>query len=201
MMQTLKRLHLIVLLSIGVISTLTSCSLSSKDTFPDGTVITDWFKDASKIELSELGTVYNLEEYGIAPDQDALVTKEIQNIIDTASKNGGGVIVVPKGVFKSGALFFKPKTHLHLEEGGVILGSDTIIDYPIQASRMEGQNLEYFPALINAYNVDGFTITGTGKIDGNGKKYWEAFWRRRKENRKCTNLEVSRPRLIFIWKL
>jgi polygalacturonase len=64
---------------------------------------------------------------------------------------------------------------------------------------MEGQNLDYFPALVNAYGVDGFTLSGPGTIDGNGLKFWEAFWQRRKENPKCTNLEVSRPRLVFLW--
>lgn len=198
-MQTFKKLHLIVFMALGVIFTLNSCSSQIQDKFPDGTIIPDWFKNSDKLELSDLGTIYNIQEYGIEPDQDILVTKEIQNIINTANKNGGGVIVIPQGVYKSGALFFKPKTHLHLEEGAVLLGSDTIIDYPIQASRMEGHNLDYFPALINAYNVDGFSISGKGKIDGNGGKYWKAFWQRRKENRKCTNLEVSRPRLVFIW--
>jgi polygalacturonase len=105
---------------------------------------------------------------------------------------------VPKGVFRTGALFFKPKTHLYVSEGAKILGSDDIADYPKQASRMEGQNLDYFPALINAYGVDGFTISGTGTIDGNGQRFYQAFWQRRKENPKCTNLEVSRPRLLFV---
>ncbi len=37
-------------------------------------------------------------------------------------------------------------------------------------------------------------------LTGTDLKYWEAFWQRsRKENPKCTNLEVSRPRLVFIW--
>jgi polygalacturonase len=52
---------------------------------------------------------------------------------------------------------------------------------------------------VNAYGVNGFTISGKGTIDGNGLKYWKAFWQRRKEDPNCTNLEVSRPRLVFIW--
>jgi polygalacturonase len=99
----------------------------------------------------------------------------------------------------SGALFFKPKTTLYVSEGGVLKGSDDIANYPIMPSRMEGQNLDYFPALVNAYGVNNFSISGKGTINGNGKKYWDAFWARRKENPKCTNLEVSRPRLVFIW--
>jgi polygalacturonase len=171
----------------------------SKDSFPDGTVIPNWFKDYSKIELKNLGKKYCITDYGVKTDSTKVQTKAIQKIIDKASKKGGGVIIIPKGVFLSGALFFKPKTSLYVSEGATLKGSDTISDYPIMPSRMEGQNLDYFPALVNAYGVDGFTITGKGTINGNGFKYYEAFWARRKVNPKCTNLEVSRPRLVFVW--
>ncbi|MBC7846458.1 MAG: exopolygalacturonase [Flavobacterium sp.] len=171
----------------------------SKDTFPDGTAIPNWFKDYTKLELKNLGKQYTITNYGVSKDSTKVQTVAIQKIIDKASKNGGGVIVIPKGVFLSGALFFKPKTRLYVSEGATLKGSDTISDYPIRASRMEGQNLDYFPALVNAYSVDGFSISGKGTINGNGSKYWAAFWARRKVNPKCTNLEVSRPRLVFIW--
>ncbi len=173
---------------------------ASVDTFPDGTEISDWFRDTSKVELASLGTAYNIAEHGaIANDSTILNTEAIQQTIDLAAENGGGVIVVPEGTFMSGALFFKPGTHLHVEEGGMLKGSNDISHYPKMPSRMEGQNLDYFPALVNAYGVDGFTISGKGTIDGNGLEYWKAFWQRREENPKCTNLEVSRPRLVFIW--
>jgi polygalacturonase len=68
-------------------------------------------------------------------------------------------------------------------EGGKLKGSDNIEDYPKLPSRMEGQSLDYFTALVNAYQVDGFTISGKGTIDGNGLKFWQAFWQRRKRTR------------------
>jgi polygalacturonase len=169
------------------------------DTFPDGSEITNWFKDYSKIQLKDLGKKYTITDFGIGKDSTKIQTLAIQKVIDKAAANGGGVIVIPKGVYLSGALFFKPKTTLYVSEGGVLKGSDNIADFPIMPSRMEGQNLDYFPALVNAYGVDNFSISGKGTINGNGKKYWDAFWQRRKENPKCTNLEVSRPRLVFIW--
>ncbi|KQO20994.1 exopolygalacturonase [Flavobacterium sp. Leaf82] len=171
----------------------------SKDKFPDGSEITNWFKDYSKIQLKDLGKQYTITDFGVGKDSTKIQTVAIQKVIDKAAANGGGVIVIPKGVFLSGALFFKPKTALYVSEGGVLKGSDNIADFPIMPSRMEGQNLDYFPALVNAYGVDHFSISGKGTINGNGKKYWEAFWQRRKENPKCTNLEVSRPRLVFVW--
>jgi hypothetical protein len=170
------------------------------DTFPDGTPISNWFKDYSKIQLKDLGKKYTITDFGVSKDSTKIQTTAIQKVIDKASANGGGVIVIPKGVFLSGALFFKPKTALYVSEGGVLKGSDNIADFPIMPSRMEGQNLDYFPALVNAYNVDNFSISGKGTINGNGKKYWEAFWERRKENPKFNNLEVSRPRLVFVCK-
>ncbi|KJD34546.1 exopolygalacturonase [Tamlana nanhaiensis] len=180
--------------------TTTETLATNIDLFPDGTEIPEWFKDYSKINPKDLGKFYSVIDYGAKNDSTLLQTKAIQNTIDEAYRNGGGVVVIPKGTFLSGALFFKPNTHLHVEEGGVLKGSDNIEDYPIRPSRIEGQSIEYFPALVNAYGIDGFTITGHGIIDGNGLNYWKAFWQRREENPKCTNLEVSRPRLVFIWK-
>ncbi|MDE7148422.1 MAG: exopolygalacturonase, partial [Duncaniella sp.] len=115
----------------------------------------------------------------------------------------GGEIIVPSGTFLSGALFFKPGTTLRLEEGAVIKGSDNIEDYPLIPSRMEGRSIYYHAALINAYHVDGFEINGPGTINGNGYKFWVQFWdnveRAREEHRSWTNLEVRRPRLVFLW--
>ncbi len=172
---------------------------STADRFPDGSIIPAWFKDTTKVNYKKLGKQFIITKHGAVKDSSKLQTAVLQRIIDKASKQGGGVIIIPKGTFLTGALFFKPKTHLYVSEGAVLKGSDDIAHYPIMPSRMEGQNLDYFPAVVNAYGVDGFTISGKGIIDGNGKKYWEAFWQRRKENPQCTNLEVSRPRLVFIW--
>jgi polygalacturonase len=172
---------------------------NSNNVFPDGTKIPSWFQGTTKVDIKNLGKEFVITDYGAVNDSLILQTKAIQKTIDEAAAQGGGVVIIPKGVFLSGAVFFKPKTHLYLSEGAVLKGSDKISDYPMRPSRMEGQNLSYFTALINAYGVDGFTISGKGTINGNGLRFWEAFWKRRKENSKCTNLEVSRPRLVFIW--
>jgi polygalacturonase len=146
---------------------------------------------------------YVITDYGVSTDSTKLQTKTIQEIIDKASANGGGTIVIPKGVYLSGALFFKSNTSLQLSEGAVLKGSDNIADYPCIPSRMEGRKLDYYAALINAYQVNNFSISGPGTINGNGARYWKQFWDTRdslkKQGRECTNLEVHRPRLLFIW--
>ncbi|MCE7059462.1 glycoside hydrolase family 28 protein [Dyadobacter sp. CY343] len=195
----MKRYSLLLLLLCCIANAAFSQTERSA-TFPDGTRIPAWFSDSSKTDLQDLGKQFVITKLGASADSSILQTAAIQKIIDLAHSEGGGVIVIPKGTFLSGALFFKPKTHLYLSEGAVLKGSDQIADYPKMPSRMEGQTLDYFPALVNAYGVNGFTISGKGIIDGNGLNYWKAFWQRRKEDPNCTNLEVSRPRLVFIWK-
>jgi len=194
----MKKFFALALCVLGI-SQVTFSQKYTNDKFPDGSEITPWFKDYTKLQLKDLGKQYTITDFGVSTDSTKIQTVAIQKVIDKAAANGGGVIIIPKGVFLSGALFFKPKTALYVSEGGVLKGSDDIANYPIMPSRMEGQNLDYFPALVNAYGVDHFSISGKGTINGNGKKYWDAFWARRKENPKCTNLEVSRPRLVFVW--
>lgn len=166
--------------------------------WPDGTEIPPWFGDTAYTDPTTRLPQFSITSFGAVGDSATLNTAFIQVTIDSAAAAGGGVVVVPQGRFRTGALFFKPGVHLHLLEGALLLGSDNIADFPMMPSRMEGRSIDYFPAVINAYDCDGFSITGQGTIDGNGRKYWEAFWQRRKENPQCTNLEVSRPRLVFI---
>lgn len=146
---------------------------------------------------------YVITNFGAGTDSTKLNTSVIQKVIDKAEAEGGGTIVIPKGVFLSGALFFKPNTKLRLSEGAVLKGTDEIAHYPLIPSRMEGRSIYYYAALINAYQADSFSITGPGTIDGNGLKFWKYFWAYRdsmsKIRKSATNLEVHRPRLIFIW--
>jgi polygalacturonase len=166
--------------------------------FPDGTPIPAWFSDTSRVDVNQLGKKYVVTDYGVSTDSTVVQTEALQAVIDRAAQEGGGVIVIPKGTFLSGSLFFRQGTHLYVAEGGRLKGSDRIRHFKILDTRMEGQSIKYFAALVNADGIDGFTITGPGTIDGNGYNYWEEFWIRREYNRQCTNLEAMRPRLTYI---
>lgn len=178
--------------------TLVCTPFFANERFPDGTVIPNWFRNIEEVKIEELGTLYRITDHGVVNDSTLLQTEQIQAVIDKAYANGGGVISFPRGVYLSGALFFRQNTHLHLEEGAVLKGSDDISDFPILPTRIEGRNIDYFAALVNADGLDGFTISGKGTINGNGLRYWKSFWLRRKFNPQCTNLDEMRPRLIFI---
>lgn len=166
--------------------------------FPDGTPIPAWFSDTSRVDVTQLGKQYVVTDYGVSTDSTIVQTEALQAVIDRAAQEGGGVVVIPRGTFLSGSLFFRQGTHLHVAEGGRLKGSDRIRHFKILDTRMEGQSIKYFAALVNADGIDGFTISGKGTIDGNGYNYWEEFWIRREYNRQCTNLEAMRPRLTYI---
>ena len=166
------------------------------ETWPDNTVMDVWFKDTTKVDVATLGRQYVITDYGVERDSTVVQTAAIQSVIDRAAQEGGGVVVIPEGTFLTGALFFKQGTHLHVK--GRLKGSDRIIDFPYMTTRMEGETCTYFCALVNADGLDGFSISGTGTIDGNGLTYWQEFWIRRKWNPQCTNKDAQRPRLTYI---
>ncbi len=190
----MKKLKLILF----VLGSILSAHTFAQDLFPDGSEIPEWFRQNSIVNIETLGERYVVTNYGVEQDSTLLQTSKIQAVIDKAHDEGGGVIVIPRGTFLSASLFFKPKTHLYLEEGAVIKGSDDISDFPLLDTRIEGQTVKYFAALINANNLDGFTISGKGTINGNGLRYWKAFWLRRQFNPNCTNKDEMRPRLVYI---
>lgn len=169
-----------------------------QEQFPDGKQIPEWFSKNEKIDINTLGKQYRITDHGVVNDSTSVQTERLQAIIDLAAEKGGGVIIIPKGTFLSGSLFFKPRTHLHLEEGAVLKGSDDISHFKIVPTRMEGQTLKYFAALVNADGIDGFTISGKGMLNGNGLRYWKAFWLRRQVNPDCTNMDEMRPRVIYL---
>lgn len=173
-------------------------SVFASEIFPDGTPIPEWFREHRVVSIKELGKQYCITNYGVQNDSTILQTERIQAVIDKAAQEGGGVICIPKGTFLSGSLFFRPRTHLYLEKGATLKGSDDISHFDVIDTRLEGQNLTFFAALVNAIGVDGFTLSGEGKINGNGLRFWKSFWLRRQVNPQCTNLEELRPRLVYI---
>jgi polygalacturonase len=141
---------------------------------------------------------YNIAERGAMGDGKTLNTQKIQVVIDECAQKGGGTIVVPKGVFVSGALFLKRGVNLELQEGAVLKGSTNINDYPKLNTRIEGHFEPWRVALINGDSLDHVRITGSGILDGSGEPFWKEFYARRDADNKTTNLNVERPRLTFI---
>jgi len=118
-------------------------------------------------------TSKNILEYGAKPDGKTLSTKAIQHAIDEVFKAGGGTVVVPAGTFLTGLVELKSRVTLNLADGSTLLGSTSMEDYSFEpgSSGHGGPNPRH---LVFAMNADDITISGTGRIDGQGSSFWEA---------------------------
>lgn len=144
------------------------------------------------------GADFDISQHGAVGDGQTLNSKAIQTAIDECAKSGGGDLVIPKGVFLSGALYLKSGVNIRFLEGGVLKGSTNIEDYPKANTRIEGHFEPWRAALLNGDKVDGLRITGPGTLDGSGQPFWKEFYDRRAKDPKTTNLNVERPRLTLI---
>jgi exo-poly-alpha-galacturonosidase len=137
---------------------------------------------------------YLITSYGAVADGATVNTLAIQKTIDECAANGGGAVVVPKGVFVSGAIFLKQGVELRIEKEGVLKGSVSRTDYPQIKTRWEGTEMLFTAAFINADSLTGVKISGEGTIDGSGDE-----WLKRTSNRSDTTARrYGRPRLIGI---
>lgn len=113
---------------------------------------------------------FSIIDFGAKPGAQHLNTISINEAIDACSKAGGGRVIIPAGIFRTGTLLMKDHVVLHLEAGAVLLASTHLKDFPVQPQpRYRSQkDPGGWRALIYANEVTDIAITGTGTIDGNG---------------------------------
>ena len=116
---------------------------------------------------------YNILDFGAKPDGQTINTTVIQTAIDQLSEEGGGKLIFPKGTFLTGSLQMKSNIHLYFEKGAVLLGSTNPYHYKELAMpgrpETEKKDDNSQMALLVAYKADNITISGKGKIDGQGR--------------------------------
>lgn len=112
-----------------------------------------------------------ISDFGAVADGKTVNTKAIQSAIDKCAASGGGVVVVPKGVFVSGAIFLKQGANLYVEKDGVLKGTANIDDYPQIDTRWEGVEEPWTSAFVNAEGLTNLDISGEGAIDGSGEEW------------------------------
>ena len=118
----------------------------------------------------------DIREYGAAGDEVTMNTAAIQKAIDACGQDEE--IVIPSGVFRTGALRLHSNMSLYLEEGAVLLGTENPEDYlPWIPSRFEGTEMECYSSLLNLGTLDRTKITcenvlihGKGTIESGGRQ-------------------------------
>jgi polygalacturonase len=144
-----------------------------------------------------------ISDFGAVADAATVNTKAIQAAVDKCAASGGGVVVVPKGTFLSGAIFLKQGVNLTVEKDGVLKGTTNIDDYPVINTRWEGTEEPWTSAFVNAEGMTDLEISGEGTIDGSGEEWLQKYPPRRPNNSPSpaqppTQLKRGKPRLIGI---
>lgn len=105
---------------------------------------------------------------GAVPDGFTLNTVFIQQAIDRLSAKGGGVVLVPAGLWLTGPIVLKNNINLHLATGATLLFTNDFSLYPLIAANWEGLPQMRNQSPISASGASRVAITGKGVIDGNG---------------------------------
>jgi unsaturated rhamnogalacturonyl hydrolase len=102
--------------------------------------------------------------YGATSDADC--TDAIRKAIAACHEAGGGRVVVPAGVFRTGAVHLKGNVNLHVADGATLRFDPDPAKYPLVRTRWEGVECMNYSPLIYAYGQDNVAVTGKGTLDG-----------------------------------
>ncbi len=115
----------------------------------------------------------NIQKLGAKPDGVTLNTETINKAINTISKKGGGVVLVPKGIWLTGPIELKSNVNLHIQKSAIVLFTGDKSQYALVEGSYEGKKAARNQSPISATGVENIAITGKGIIDGNGD-VWRA---------------------------
>jgi polygalacturonase len=110
----------------------------------------------------------SIAKLGAVPDGLTLNTKVINNAIESIHKKGGGVVLVPAGLWLTGPVVLKSNVNLHLAVGSTLLFSSDFDQYPLIKANWEGLPQMRNQSPVSATDATNIAITGKGIIDGNG---------------------------------
>ncbi len=117
-------------------------------------------------------TVYDIRDYGAVsggrPQDAKKNSAAINKAIDTACADGGGRVLIPAGLWRTGPIELKSNIELHVETGAVLLFDKLREEYPLYISDYEGMETIRARSPIYADHASNIAITGGGAIDGGG---------------------------------
>ena len=121
----------------------------------------------SSISLPLCAATFNVRDFGATGDGHTLDTAAIQKAVDTASTNGGGIVLVPAGHYLTDPFTLASGIDFHLDANAVILIDNDMTRYPVARNRYQDA--------ITATGAHDLGISGDGIIDGQGEVWWQAF--------------------------
>lgn len=119
---------------------------------------------------------FDIVGFGAKGDGVTLNTQAIARAIAACTAAGGGRVLVPAGVFLTGAIHLKSNVELHVAADATLLFSTDPAHYPLVFTRWEGIELINYSPLVYAYKARNIAVTGSGTLDGQGSpQHWWAW--------------------------
>ncbi len=110
---------------------------------------------------------FDVTKFGARGDGSMNCTSSIRKAIAACSEAGGGRVIVPSGVFLTGAIHLKSGVNLHVSDGATLRFSRDPKDYlPVVFSRWEGTECMNYSPFVYAFEQTNIAITGGGTLDG-----------------------------------
>lgn len=113
----------------------------------------------------------NIIDFGAIPNSHQLCTEAINTAIATSSKSGGGVVLIPAGMWKTGPIYLENNVNLHTKSGAFISFTDDLEAYKLVPSYFEGNSVIRCESPIMGRDLENIAITGQGIFDGNGSSW------------------------------
>ncbi|HUR57399.1 MAG TPA: glycoside hydrolase family 28 protein, partial [Opitutaceae bacterium] len=108
---------------------------------------------------------------------------------------GGGRVVVPAGVFHTGAIHLRSNVNLHVAEGATLqFLTDPDKYLPAVHTRWEGVECMNYSSLIYAFEQENIAVTGGGKLDGGAD--WDTWWAWNDKRKGAVKQKIGRDRLL-----
>ena len=199
----LSKAHILALILIFYAACV-AAPVQAQATGTDG--LPAWVKQVGARRSPKGRRIFSANAHGAAGDGVTNSTKAIQKTIDACFKAGGGVVTFEPGSYVTGALFLKSNVHLRVDKDVTLLGSQEDADYPSIWTRVAGIEMKWPAALINVNEGKNVRISGGGTIDGRGQKWWDKYWKLRREDyeprglRWAADYDAERVRLMVVWK-
>ncbi len=121
---------------------------------------------------------FDIIKYGAISDGITLNTKSINDAIIDCSNKGGGVVLIPQGLWLTGPIELKSNVNLHISNAALLQFSDDKSQYPLVMGDFEGHPSPRNQSPISGTNLTNIAITGSGIIDGHGE-VWRAIAKER----------------------
>jgi polygalacturonase len=111
---------------------------------------------------------FNVTDFGAKAGGETDCTDAFAKAIAGCTASGGGRVIVPPGVYRTGAIQLKSGVNLHLTAGATIRFSQNPRDYlPLVFTRWEGMECMNYSPFIYAFEQHDIAVTGAGTLDGN----------------------------------